>query len=283
MALRRGYFALIPLLILALSGCFRQASQPLDPVSQPVSNTAAPPDAATPTVEVETEGPTSTDSSAVDQQETPGLAITVETSTPALQATNTSEPLVTPTNDPGGGINVVPLESPSATSQVVTPFSPPGQSAIQTPTPSVIDATPTPSGLITPTQTGGEVVGDCVYVVQPGDNLYRISINHNTTLDALRAANPNIIGDIIQPGDRINLPDCEAGPGTGGSVAPPATDDGGITGTGTQTVHIVQTGETLSVIARQYGVTITDIVQANNLANPNQLSVGQELIIPAPQ
>jgi len=45
-------------------------------------------------------------------------------------------------------------------------------------------------------------------------------------------------------------------------------------------VHIVQSGEVLSEIARRYGVDMQAILGANNLPNANALRVGQELIIP---
>lgn len=48
-----------------------------------------------------------------------------------------------------------------------------------------------------------------------------------------------------------------------------------------QTVHIVQPGETLFRIAQTYGVTVDDLVAANNLVDRNLISVGQQLIIPA--
>ena len=44
--------------------------------------------------------------------------------------------------------------------------------------------------------------------------------------------------------------------------------------------HVVDTGQTLSEIARAYGVTMNAIIQENNLQNPNQLRVGQTLFIP---
>ncbi len=44
--------------------------------------------------------------------------------------------------------------------------------------------------------------------------------------------------------------------------------------------HVVQFGDTLAVIAAQYGVAVDTIVSANNLVNPNVLAVGQTLIIP---
>ena len=45
--------------------------------------------------------------------------------------------------------------------------------------------------------------------------------------------------------------------------------------------HVVQPGETLFRIAQAYGVTVDDIVAANNLADRNLIHVGQRLIIPA--
>lgn len=46
------------------------------------------------------------------------------------------------------------------------------------------------------------------------------------------------------------------------------------------TIHVVQWGENLTLIARRYGVTTTAIVQANALADPNYIYAGQRLIIP---
>ena len=47
--------------------------------------------------------------------------------------------------------------------------------------------------------------------------------------------------------------------------------------------HTVRAGETLTAIARQYGVTVQTIVSANNIANPDRVTVGTELIIPDSQ
>jgi len=44
--------------------------------------------------------------------------------------------------------------------------------------------------------------------------------------------------------------------------------------------HEVRAGETLSEIARAYGVTSQDILDANALRDPNVLRVGQKLFIP---
>ena len=46
------------------------------------------------------------------------------------------------------------------------------------------------------------------------------------------------------------------------------------------TVHVVAAGETLSVIAARYGVTIAALVEANKLEDPDRLAIGQRLVIP---
>ena len=46
------------------------------------------------------------------------------------------------------------------------------------------------------------------------------------------------------------------------------------------TTHVVQAGESLSRIAVRYGVTVQALVTANNIANANQIYVGQRLRIP---
>ncbi|HUS69915.1 MAG TPA: LysM peptidoglycan-binding domain-containing protein [Anaerolineae bacterium] len=46
------------------------------------------------------------------------------------------------------------------------------------------------------------------------------------------------------------------------------------------TIHIVQWGETLYIIAGWYGVTVNAIVSANGLYNPNYIYAGQMLVIP---
>lgn len=44
--------------------------------------------------------------------------------------------------------------------------------------------------------------------------------------------------------------------------------------------HIVRRGETLSSIARYYGVTVWALADANSISNPNYVYVGQKLWIP---
>jgi GH24 family phage-related lysozyme (muramidase) len=44
-------------------------------------------------------------------------------------------------------------------------------------------------------------------------------------------------------------------------------------------IHVVQAGETLSKIARQYGTTVENLVSLNGIGNPNEINVGQPVKI----
>lgn len=47
-------------------------------------------------------------------------------------------------------------------------------------------------------------------------------------------------------------------------------------------IYVVQSGDTLNSIARQFNTTVEAIVAANNIQNPDALSVGATLTIPQP-
>lgn len=45
-------------------------------------------------------------------------------------------------------------------------------------------------------------------------------------------------------------------------------------------IHIIQRGETLWNIAERYGISLSEIIAANSLPDPNRLLIGQSLLIP---
>lgn len=81
------------------------------------------------------------------------------------------------------------------------------------------------------------------------------------------------------PGAATNTPTNQvAGESTPGGSTP---DSASPTPSGPQT-HTVQAGEFLSTIAEQYGVTVDEILAANDIADANLIFPGQELTIPEP-
>ncbi|MEH1841021.1 MAG: peptidoglycan DD-metalloendopeptidase family protein [Nostoc sp.] len=51
----------------------------------------------------------------------------------------------------------------------------------------------------------------------------------------------------------------------------------------TRTAYEVKPGDTLAAIASRYNTSVSELVKANNLNNPNELKISQQLIIPAVQ
>ncbi len=99
-----------------------------------------------------------------------------------------------------------------------------------------------------------------VHVVKRGDTLSRIARLYGVRVADIVQANGLRDPDRIFPGQLLCIP-----------KPPPAC----------QAIHIVRRGETLSAIARHYGVRVADIVQANGIPNPNRIFPGQRLCIPS--
>ncbi len=109
------------------------------------------------------------------------------------------------------------------------------------------------------------------YTVEPGDTLSAIARRFNTTVQDIVNANNIPNPNLIRVGQVLEIP----GDGSGAPPPPaptPAPSPGG--------TYTVQPGDTLSRIAQRFGTTYLAIAQANNLANPNYIYVGQVLIIP---
>ena len=67
---------------------------------------------------------------------------------------------------------------------------------------------------------------------------------------------------------------------------PPAAASSSTTTTraiGTLLRYTINPGDTLSSVARQFGVTLDDLIAVNNIANPDAIRAGEELIIPPPE
>lgn len=105
------------------------------------------------------------------------------------------------------------------------------------------------------------------YVVRPGDTLAGIARKYGTTVEVLAQLNGLSNPSLIYVGQTLILSAASAPPAT----ASPAT---------TPVIHIVERGETLSVIAQRYGSSVSALATANNLANPSLIYVGQRLLIP---
>ena len=107
---------------------------------------------------------------------------------------------------------------------------------------------------------------DGMYTVQAGDNLYSISRRFSTTTDMIRRLNNMGTSNAIHPGQVIRVQ------GEVDEDERPAQANPG------EFIHTVKKGEGLWDIARQYKVTIEEIVRWNGL-NDTKVKVGDRLKI----
>jgi peptidoglycan-N-acetylglucosamine deacetylase len=103
------------------------------------------------------------------------------------------------------------------------------------------------------------------YTVKPGDTLYRIAVNNNTTVQKLAEINNISNPAAISVGQVILL---KEGAGEPPSTTPPSGD-----------TYTVKSGDTLYRIAVNNNTTVQKLAEINNISNPAAISVGQVIIL----
>ncbi|MBP6473448.1 MAG: LysM peptidoglycan-binding domain-containing protein [Chloroflexi bacterium] len=118
-----------------------------------------------------------------------------------------------------------------------------------------------PTSVPTPTATAIPPGSITYYIVQPGDNLFRIGQKFGVSWVQIAEANGLINPNQIVAGQTLKIPVNAPGP------TPEFT-------------HVVKFGETIFGIAAQYGVPWLAIAEANDIPSPYVIFAGQALIIP---
>ncbi len=117
---------------------------------------------------------------------------------------------------------------------------------------------------------------DQSYVVQPGENLFRIALRFGVDVTVLAQANGITNTWQIYSGQTLVIP-------TGNNLplpqAPAPANVSNTTPLDNPTYYTVQPGEHLVNIAEKFGLTADQLIQINNLANPNLIFSGQQLIV----
>ena len=164
----------------------------------------------------------------------------------------------------------------------------------------------------------GPANGSNYYIVGPGETLYRIALQHGTSVDAIAGVNGIPFPYIIQSGQQLLIPPPGAyggpppPPPAGGYYDQPAQgyppqppgneyydqpaqgyppqapgneyyapeDNSYYANPNNAGTHTVGPGETLFSIALNYGTSAEALASANGLVNPNQIYVGQVLYLP---
>jgi len=152
-----------------------------------------------------------------------------------------------------------------------------------------------------PGATGtADSAGEGRYVVRPGDSPSAIAGRHGLSTAALLRANKGLNPKKLRPGQILIIPEGKTGkdaiadkPQKVSSAAPAVAATGEPTEEATEEPmapakeapspareHVIKAGDLIKDLARRYGVSEKDILQANGIKDPKRLQIGQVLKIP---
>jgi|GEM_PF-1057763 len=115
------------------------------------------------------------------------------------------------------------------------------------------------------------------YAVADGDNLWSIARRFGVSVSDLKKANAGVRPDRLQPGQRLAIPE-PAAPSQAQSAPTPGQVVQGQDGV---TAYAVAGGDTPWTVAKRFGVSVEQLLAANDGVNPKRLQIGQLLTIPS--
>ena len=95
-----------------------------------------------------------------------------------------------------------------------------------------------------------------IYSVKVGDNLYSIAKKNNVTVNQIKELN-NLTSDLLSLGQQLKIP-----------ISTNIPDE--------YQIYVVKEGDSLYKIANKYGMSVSELLEINNLSS-TFLSIGQEL------
>ncbi len=142
--------------------------------------------------------------------------------------------------------------------------------------PAAGGAAPAPAPSQQPAQPA-QPAGESAYIVQRGETLAIIAARFNTTYFVLAEMNGIPDPNILNVGQVLRVP------APAGTTAAPAPAESGGTAPAPQPStgqYIVKRGDSLAIIAANFGINYFELAQLNGIANPDVLRVGQVLQVP---
>lgn len=100
------------------------------------------------------------------------------------------------------------------------------------------------------------IAGSNTYVVKAGDTLWNLARKFDVSVESLKEAN-HLVGNSLTIGEILIIPTMEEPK---------------------ENYYVVQSGDSLYKIARQYQMSVADLMKLNNLSS-NNLQIGQKLLI----
>ena len=110
------------------------------------------------------------------------------------------------------------------------------------------------------------------YTIVKGDTFETIGKKFGVTTKAIENANPGVVPTKLKIGQKIQIPAPASSVSAPAAMAPTAAD----TSAGGEQTYKVKSGDTLTTIAKHFGVTVKALRSANNLTT-DKIKVGDKL------
>jgi LysM repeat protein len=124
-----------------------------------------------------------------------------------------------------------------------------------------------PSTTSSPTPSSSGAPASTTHRVTAGDTVWDLARAYGTSVQAIVAANGLGPAAVIRIDQYLVIPGATARPGVAASTATTTSE------------YTVRAGDTLSGIAARFGTSVDAIAQANAIANPSLIRIGQTLTI----
>ena len=150
--------------------------------------------------------------------------------------------------------------------------------------PEEVEAVPEPAVVevdLEPEEAAPEPIPESgKHIVRRGETLVNIAAAYGIDLSELINEN-GIFNHIIYPGQALILPGIASPAATEAPHNDPAPDPAPDPSSPAHIGYVIRSGDTLSEIAEHFGMTLVNLMRANEIYYPHLIYVGQQLRIPA--
>jgi len=133
-----------------------------------------------------------------------------------------------------------------------------------------LPASSAPTATSVPARTTATVTTGSTHTVRAGETVSGLAKKYGTTVSAIIRANNLRPSGLIYAGQKLVVSGTVTAAPSSAPAAPAATSG----------AHTVRPGDTVSVLAKQWGTTVSAVIQTNKLSAGGLIYVGQKLKVP---